>query len=105
MSLYADYGLSCARLGVASGHSDKMAVSLLTRPSEFPASPLTSREFVKAFTSVPSAELRCPLRACAMVAVRNYPIAFQSRLARSHRQGKPTVPKTIEIPSQFLPRS
>jgi len=83
VSLYANYGPSRDEIGVTPEDPDKTAVSLLTRPSYFPASPLTSREFVKAFTSVPSAELRCPSRGSALVAVRNYPIASKSRPARS----------------------
>lgn len=52
-----------SRLRVTPGDLDKTAVSLLTHPSYFPASPLTTWEFVKPFTSVQSAELSLPVNA------------------------------------------
>ena len=59
---------NCRRssIGVTPGDPDKTVVSLLTHPSLFPAPPLTSWEFVKAFTSVPSAELSLPVNALAI---------------------------------------
>ena len=48
---YIDYWLSHAGGRVAGVDPDNSVVSLLTRPDFFRAPPLTSRIFVKAFTS------------------------------------------------------
>jgi len=66
MSFTLTTGCRRSGIGVTPGDPDKTVVSLLTRPSLFPAPPLTSREFVKAFTSVPSAELSLPVNALAI---------------------------------------
>ena len=48
---YIDYSTVARRVQESAWNPDKRVVSLLTRPEFFRASPLTSREFVKAFTS------------------------------------------------------
>lgn len=65
MSVTLTTGCRRSGISVTPGDPDKTVVSLLTHPSLFPAPPLTSREFVKAFTSVPSAELSLPVYALA----------------------------------------